>query len=202
MNTIKKGTVRSIKEIKRKDNPTRFNFDNVEEETNQQTIRRVKAFIRESPSTVSKLADGSFYHGGKVDNKPAGSGFVAVFSDTDNTKVEQIYLGHFEKGKACKYGILIFDQGQGRYTGEWLDGKYHGKGLFKREWKSQIKKGKTESQFYDGFWMHGDMSGFGIFKWPSGNIFEGEWLANRRHGLGKITDSLGRLRKKGIWRTG
>ncbi len=34
MNTIKKGTVRSIKEIKRKDNPTRFDFELVEEETN------------------------------------------------------------------------------------------------------------------------------------------------------------------------
>ena len=43
------------------------------------------------------------------------------------------------------------------------------------------------------------MSGFGVFKWPSGNVYEGEWLANRRHGAGKIMDSIGRVRKQGTW---
>ena len=55
---------------------------------------------------------------------------------------------------------------------------------------------------YDGYWQHGDMSGFGTFKWPSGNIYEGEWLANRRHGEGKLLDNLGRLRKIGRWQMG
>ena len=46
------------------------------------------------------------------------------------------------------------------------------------------------------------MSGFGIFTWPSGNVYEGEWLANRRHGLGKLTDSKGRVRQRGFWQMG
>ena len=48
----------------------------------------------------------------------------------------------------------------------------------------------------------GDMSGFGVFKWPSGNVYEGEWLANRRHGLGKITDSKGNTKQAGQWQMG
>ena len=43
------------------------------------------------------------------------------------------------------------------------------------------------------------MSGYGTFKWPSGNIYSGEWLANRRHGQGKIQDGMGRVRKQGTW---
>lgn len=46
------------------------------------------------------------------------------------------------------------------------------------------------------------MSGFGIFQWPSGNVYEGEWLANRRHGLGKLTDLKGRIRQTGFWQMG
>ena len=81
MKTIKQGSMRSIKEVKRKGNPMHFDFESVENESNDKTIERVKAFIRDSPSAVSKLADGSFYHGNKLDGKPAGTGFVAVYDD-------------------------------------------------------------------------------------------------------------------------
>ena len=33
-------------------------------------------------------------------------------------------------------------------------------------------------------------------------MYEGEWLANRRHGEGKLLDNLGRLRKIGRWQMG
>ena len=46
------------------------------------------------------------------------------------------------------------------------------------------------------------MSGYGKFKWPSGNVYEGEWLANKRHGVGKMTDDKGRIRRKGLWQMG
>ena len=46
------------------------------------------------------------------------------------------------------------------------------------------------------------MSGIGKFTWPSGNVYEGEWMANRRHGVGKITDSKGVVRLAGTWQLG
>ena len=48
----------------------------------------------------------------------------------------------------------------------------------------------------------GDMSGYGVFTWPSGNVYEGEWLANRRHGVGKVVDSTGKTKKAGNWEMG
>ena len=80
--------------------------------------------------------------------------------------VEQVYLGHFESGQASNFGYLIFDKGLGRYTGEWKEGKYHGKGLFKRQVVDTSKRtGETRvrSLIYDGQWQQGDMSGFGVF---------------------------------------
>ena len=114
-----------------------FDFEAVATETNQETIARVIAFCRDSPDAIEHLPDGSVYHGAKLDGKPNGTGFVAVFEKENVLSVlEQVYLGHFKEGKANRYGWLVFDRGQGRYTGEWHDGKYHGKGLFKREWPS------------------------------------------------------------------
>ena len=84
----------------------------------------------------------------------------------------------------------------------WQDGKYHGNGLFKREIQSVTDPSDMKTQIYDGQWQMGDMSGFGVFQWPSGNVYEGEWLANRRHGLGKITDSKGNTKQAGHWQMG
>jgi len=82
---------------------------------------------------VSRLPDGSYFHGPKIDKKPQGTGFVATIDESDPNIIEQVYLGHFENGKAAKFGHLIFDRGLGRYQGEWYNGKYHGKGTFKRQ---------------------------------------------------------------------
>ena len=191
---------KSIKEVKRNSEKI-FNFEVVGQESNYETIARVMAFCRDNPDVIENLQDGSVFHGSKLNGKPNGTGFVAVFDERNET-LEQVYLGHFENGKASKFGYLVFDKGQGKYTGEWYEGKYHGKGLFKRQWPNEADPSKIETQFYDGRWQHGDMSGFGMFKWPSGNIYEGEWLANRRHGLGKITDRKGRLRMQGTWQMG
>lgn len=94
---------------------------------------------------MSKLGDGSVYHGAKIDKKPNGTGFVAVYDCNNLDTLEQVYLGHFEQGKASKFGYLIFDRGEGRYTGEWYLGKYHGKGTFKREWPSKNLPGELET---------------------------------------------------------
>ena len=67
---------------------------------------------------------------------------------------------------------------------------------------SEADPSQTEPQSYDGQWANGEMSGYGVFTWPSGRVYEGEWLANKRHGQGKITDSRGRVRKEGAWQMG
>ena len=171
--------MRSIKEVKRSSDKN-FNFEVVGRESNEETIARVMAFCRDNQDVVENLQDGSVYHGSKLNGKPNGTGFVAVFDEKEDN-LEQVYLGHFENGKASKFGYLVFDKGQGKYTGEWYEGKYHGKGLFKRQWPNETDKSKLESQFYDGQWQQGDMSGFGMFKWPRQTNPSILYLAKRQH---------------------
>jgi len=102
-----------------------FDFSKLSQETNADVIVRVLKFINDNPTLVEKLPDGSVYYGQKHVGLPSGCGFVAVYAGNPK-KIEQIYLGHFLKGKADTFGYLIFDNGQGRYTGEWKEGKYHG----------------------------------------------------------------------------
>jgi len=111
-----------------------FDFSNVSQESNQTVISRVEKYCKDFPNLIEHLPDGSIYYGQKHSGQPNGCGFVAVFAPNSSgqKKIEQIYLGHFLKGKAETFGYLIFDQGLGRYTGEWKEGKYHGQGLFTR----------------------------------------------------------------------
>jgi len=77
--------MRSIKEVRRQDH---FDFERVNEDTNEETMHRVIAFIRDKPDSVSKLPDGSVYHGAKIDKKPNGTGFVAVFDEFNADMLE------------------------------------------------------------------------------------------------------------------
>jgi len=67
------------------------------------------AFCRDNPDAVERLDDGSVFHGSKLDGKPNGTGFVAIYEDdvvlgqdesASGHKLEQAYLGHFENGKS------------------------------------------------------------------------------------------------------
>ena len=63
------------------------------------------------------------------------------------------------------------------YIGEWEHGLRQGKGVLYFD-------GKCES-YFDGEWDRGNRSGLGVHKYKSGNIYEGQWLNNMRHGKGK-----------------
>ena len=49
--------------------------------------------------------------------------------------------------------------------------------------------------------MLNKMQGRGIFKWPDGRIYEGEYWNDKKHGKGRIISSHGRS-KEGIWING
>jgi hypothetical protein len=51
-----------------------------------------------------------------------------------------------------------------------------------------------EDEVYEGQWVDGDWSGFGkIVSRQTGNIFEGSFLDNKKHGLGVISYADGRI---------
>lgn len=90
----------------------------------------------------------------------------------------------------AEYSVQNYPDG-GRYEGETLDGKRHGKGIY------LYPNGKI----YTGEWQQGKKHGWGLFKWPSGNRYEGEWRDNRRHGKGTFVFSDGGIHE-GVWVNG
>lgn len=79
------------------------------------------------------------------------------------------------------------------YSGEWVDGKRHGKGTL--EWKN--------GAIYQGQWDRDSLSGIGSFFLPSSGVeYEGEFSDNQFHGTGVLTwQSTGR-RYSGAWKEG
>lgn len=79
----------------------------------------------------------------------------------------------------------------GTYTGDMLDGLFHGNGRF--EW--------NDGMSYDGEWAHGVQTGYGTFTWANGNVYEGEWLNGAMHGTGTLTWAEGDI-YSGEWTEG
>ncbi|XP_076849884.1 alsin isoform X3 [Brachyhypopomus gauderio] len=95
------------------------------------------------------------------------------------------------------------------YSGRWLSGKPHGKGTLKwsdgRVYCGTFKNGledgfgdymmpnKTFNRFdrYKGHWKEGKMHGFGTYWYATGEVYEGSFQENQRHGHGML--SSGRL---------
>merc|ERR1712137_85420 len=64
------------------------------------------------------------------------------------------------------------------YTGEWVDGKRHGKGTL--EWRN--------GAVYQGQWDQDSLSGIGSFYLPASGVqYEGEFKDNQFHGSGVLT---------------
>ncbi|XP_072541786.1 alsin isoform X2 [Salminus brasiliensis] len=95
------------------------------------------------------------------------------------------------------------------YSGRWVSGKPHGKGTLKwpdgRVYCGTFKNGledgfgdymmpnKTFNKYdrYKGHWKEGKMNGFGTYWYATGEVYEGSFQDNQRHGHGML--SSGRL---------
>eukprot|EP00918_Siedleckia_nematoides_P012580 GHVU01027569.1.p1 GENE.GHVU01027569.1~~GHVU01027569.1.p1 ORF type:complete len:848 (-),score=73.91 GHVU01027569.1:2728-5271(-) len=86
-------------------------------------------------------------------------------------------------------GRFDFDDG-GTYCGGGEDGKAHGQGV------CTGPKGQGE---YAGAWQFGFESS-GVYMWPSGNCYEGQWMQGKRHGVG--IENKGRWVYQGEWTQG
>ena len=70
-------------------------------------------------------------------------------------------------------GRFDFDDG-GAYLGEWDKSRAHGYGLC---------TGPKLMGEFSGFWQNGfELSG--VYRWPSGNYYQGQWALGKRNGLG------------------
>ncbi|XP_069666253.1 radial spoke head 10 homolog B isoform X5 [Haliaeetus albicilla] len=99
------------------------------------------------------------YEGEKVHGLYEGEGFA--YFEGGNT-----YKGMFSEGLM---------HGQGTYT--WTDGvKYEGTMYYDQE----------HTSWYSGDWINNVKEGWGMRCYKSGNIYEGQWEKNVRHGKGRM----------------
>ncbi|GAB4844887.1 hypothetical protein Ancab_038278 [Ancistrocladus abbreviatus] len=90
------------------------------------------------------------------------------------------YEGEFHKGKCNGSGVYTYFV-NGRYEGDWVDGKYDGYGI--ESWAKGSK--------YRGQYRQGMRHGYGVYKFFTGDTYAGEWCNGQYHGFGVQTCSDG-----------
>ncbi|EPS66026.1 hypothetical protein M569_08751, partial [Genlisea aurea] len=85
-----------------------------------------------------------------------------------------IYEGEFHRGRCNGSGVYNYFAANGRYEGDWIDGKYDGYGV--ESW--------SKGSGYRGQYRQGLRHGYGVYKFYTGDSFSGEWCNGQSHGVG------------------
>jgi hypothetical protein len=88
------------------------------------------------------------------------------------------YVGQYEHGMQEGQGQYKWANGT-IYVGSFSQGLKHGKGKWK---KVSATKGRQTT--FDGEYFQDKKQGEGRFEWESGNVYEGSFLQDDRHGFG------------------
>jgi hypothetical protein len=100
------------------------------------------------------------------------------------------YVGQFnEQRQPHGEGVKFHADGSERASGQWRDGKLHGRG------KEIFPKGSR----YEGDLIDGKWSGLGTFTWADGRVFQGELDENASNGFGVEWTAAGEMAKCGRW---
>lgn len=132
--------------------------------TSKTHSKPVQWFIGES--NVSKTGQGKEKRGLK---KIIREG-VEFYSNGD------FYEGEFHKGRCNGSGVYNYFV-NGRYEGDWIDGRYDGYGI--ESWARGSK--------YRGQYRQGLRHGYGVYKFYTGDTYSGEWCNGQSHGVGVQT---------------
>ncbi|XP_057974759.1 uncharacterized protein LOC131162370 isoform X1 [Malania oleifera] len=90
------------------------------------------------------------------------------------------YEGEFHKGRCNGSGVYNYFV-NGRYEGDWIDGRYDGYGI--ESW--------AKGSRYRGQYRQGLRHGFGVYRFYTGDSYAGEWCNGQSHGVGVQTCSDG-----------
>tara|TARA_B110000967_G_C18622807_1_gene429660 strand:+ start:84 stop:704 length:621 start_codon:yes stop_codon:yes gene_type:complete len=87
------------------------------------------------------------------------------------------YEGCIKNGEISGEGKMIYKTNEAvAYTGEWLNGEWHGKGTITY----------TDGETYTGEFYENERRGQGKCVWPSGIEYEGGWECDNIHGEGML----------------
>ncbi|MBZ3888348.1 Radial spoke head 10-like protein B [Sciurus carolinensis] len=130
---------------------------------------------------------GCTYHGDFVKNIPMNHG---VYTWPDGS----MYEGEVVNGMRNGFGMFKCSTHPVSYVGHWCQGKRHGKG--------SIYYNQEGTSWYEGDWVYNIKKGWGIRCYKSGNIYEGQWEDNMRHGEGKMRWLTTNEEYTGSWERG
>ncbi|XP_020820963.2 radial spoke head 10 homolog B [Phascolarctos cinereus] len=116
-------------------------------------------------------ADGLKYEGDFVKNIP-------MYHGTYTWPDGSTYEGEVTNGIRHGFGMFKCSIQPISYIGQWCHGKRHGKG--------SIYYNQDGTSWYEGDWVYNIKKGWGIRCYTSGNIYEGQWEDNMRHGEGRM----------------
>jgi hypothetical protein len=133
-----------------------------------------------------KFADGMFYEGGFVNNRPHGKGKATYSSGTVyegewvdgfpcgagvcNYQVGTKYDGAFKEGKRHGFGVLVFPT-ESYYKGDFLNGRFNGRGEY---------YSKDTGIKYVGWFDNGFVAKTGTVYYPNGDKYVKEWPASMK----------------------
>ncbi|KAL2467720.1 histone H3 K4-specific methyltransferase SET7/9 family protein [Forsythia ovata] len=86
------------------------------------------------------------------------------------------YEGEFHKGRCNGSGVYNYFV-NGRYEGDWIDGRYDGYGI--ESW--------AKGSRYRGQYRQGLRHGYGVYKFYTGDTYTGQWCNGQSHGVGAQT---------------
>ena len=102
------------------------------------------------------------------------------------------------------------------YFGAVANGRANGKGMgyyttgnvYVGEWKDNLKHGENgvfrwiSGERYEGSYVQDKRSGQGSYYWANGEKYEGEWENDQRSGIGTLYDKDNNIKLKGMWKNG
>jgi len=101
------------------------------------------------------------------------------------------YEGDLVNGRPHGKGTFFFNDG-GRYKGEFVKGVMQGKGIMEYTFPST-------GYHYEGDIVSGNRHGKGTYTFPSGNYYVGAFTDNEIHGAGTLYDAAGKVIQTGRW---
>ncbi|XP_063171140.1 radial spoke head 10 homolog B2-like [Candoia aspera] len=105
-----------------------------------------------------------------------------------------MYEGEVKNGIRHGFGMYKCGTHPVSYIGHWVEGKRHGKGT--------IYYSEAGSSWYEGDFVNNIKSGWGIRCYKSGNIYEGQWERDLRHGEGRMRWLTSNQEYTGKWVNG
>ncbi len=149
------------------------------------------------------------WSGAVVAGYAEGDGTLKIYL-AQNNELFETYQGSLKKGKMHGKGIYLLVLFGFRYEGDFVDNKFHGKGMttqpegykYVGDYVNGLPHGKgililPNGTKYEGDFIEEKKHGKGVFTWSSGNRYEGDFANDKIHGKGKVYDKNGKILRQG-----